>query len=45
MRAGWSTFLILALGAIDPGIAPGQQARLAERPPDPHGSPRPARDA
>jgi len=40
-----TTAAILLLGSIAPGLAPGQQARLAERPPDPHGSPRPARDA
>lgn len=30
---------------LAPGAAPGQSTRLVERPPDPHGSPRPFRDA
>ncbi|HWE37049.1 MAG TPA: hypothetical protein VG406_10820 [Isosphaeraceae bacterium] len=34
--------LIFSLGA---GAAPGPRVKLVDRPPDPHGSPRPARDA
>jgi hypothetical protein len=37
-----TVFLIMALGAF-PALA--QTAKLVERPPDPHGSPRPFRDA
>jgi len=36
---------ILALGPIGASPSPGQQVKLIERAPDPHGSPRPARHA
>lgn len=38
----YAAILILALA---PGRCPGQEVKLVERRPDPHGSPRPARDA
>ncbi len=38
-------FLFLALGPLGSEISQGQQIKLVERVPDPHGSPRPARDA
>jgi hypothetical protein len=37
--------LIFALGPLGASPALGQQVKLIERSPDPHGSPRPARDA
>jgi hypothetical protein len=37
--------LFLALGPFGAGTSLGQPVKLVERPPDPHGSPRPARDA
>jgi hypothetical protein len=37
--------LLLALGALGSGMSVGQDVKLVERLPDPHGSPRPARDA
>src|SRR6185312_13610736 len=36
---------ILTLGCLLTSASAGQQVRLVERAPDPHGSPRPARDA
>jgi len=41
----YSAILILALGPLGQSPSHGQQVRLVERAPDPHGSPRPARDA
>jgi hypothetical protein len=38
-------FLFLALGQLGASGSLGQQVKLVERAPDPHGSPRPARDA
>ena len=38
-------FLFLALGQFAATDSLGQQVKLVERAPDPHGSPRPARDA
>jgi len=37
--------ILLALVAFVAPAAPAQQLKLVQRPPDPHGSPRPARDA
>jgi hypothetical protein len=38
-------FIILGLGATAGATSYAQPVQLVERPPDPHGSPRPARDA
>ncbi len=40
-----AAILILALGPLTPGPALGQAVKLVVREPDPHGSPRPFRDA
>jgi len=37
--------LVLALAVVAARPCDGQPVKLAERAPDPHGSPRPARDA
>ncbi len=37
--------VLFPLGLTPPASAPGQDVRLVERPPDPHGAPRPARGA
>ncbi|MFI5455932.1 MAG: hypothetical protein ACHRXM_10825 [Isosphaerales bacterium] len=41
----FAALLILALGPLGASQALGQQVKLMERAPDPHGSPRPARQA
>ena len=41
----YAAILILALGPLGASPSLGQQVKLVERAPDPHGSPRPARDA
>src|SRR5271165_1664232 len=38
-------FLLLLLGQLGATVSLGQQVKLVERVPDPHGSPRPARNA
>ncbi len=38
-------FVLLALGQLGTSASQGHQVKLVERAPDPHGSPRPARDA
>jgi Glycosyl hydrolases family 39 len=38
-------FIILIIGPLGASPSPGQPVKLVERLPDPHGSPRPARDA
>ena len=40
-----AVLLVLALGWLPASQTSGQQVKLVERPPDPHGSPRPFRDA
>src|SRR5947209_19530188 len=40
-----AAILVVMLGLGATGRAPGQQVKLVERAPDPHGSPRPAREA
>jgi hypothetical protein len=41
----YAAIFILAIGPLSASPSRGQPVKLVERPPDPHGSPRPARDA
>ena len=41
----YAAFLVVMLGLGAAGRVPGQQVKLVDRKPDPHGSPRPAREA